>query len=375
MSTEPYDKFERIFDAQFPRFNTNATIPPNSNELKIVCDHYKLRKPHVSSTRKPINLFFLHGTGMNKSVWNYYAEKLFEISESNTSKDSPAWQINNIISMDLITHGESAIYNFGKLGNDYDWRDGGRDLVKIVSELNFEGDNIAIGHSMGGFQVIYAASIAPALFKYVVPVEAVMNQPGDAKVLFTKLLTALNRAIVTEFKNEAQYEKYMRTKSFYVNFHPKILEDFIKSEKWVRADGTVCAKSTKEHQMLGYYAGFFTFPIAVEVARSVNIPIVHIVGANGTWNDKECVEILRKEVRFLDAVDIKDGQHLVNGEQPDDVIETLVNSFNKYIKPDEESAFKQRPSLDLDGYQKAFREGYSKIEAEYFLKKPTPEKL
>lgn len=371
MSPQSYDKFERIFDAEFPRYNKNATIPPNS-KLQIVCDHYKLRQIYKSSTRRPINLYFLHGTGMTKSVWRYYAKKLYEISESNKSL---TWQIDNIIAMDLVTHGESAMLNAGKLGYEFDWRDGGRDIVKIAGELNFEGDNVVIGHSMGGFQAIYAASEAPTLFKFIVPIEAVTNQrgtPAHINKRFDSLLAALNKVVFTDFKSEKEYEEFMRKKSFYRKFNKEILNDLVSSEKLINPDGTCSCKTSKDHQMLGYNAGFTSFPIALETAHRVKCPIVHVIGEKATWNEKEAVEIFRREIKTVDPIDIKNGEHLVTGEQPDDVIEMLVNSFNKYIKGDQE--FQNRSLLSFNDYKKAFREGYSVIEKEHFIKKK-PAKL
>lgn len=366
-----FDRFERIFDAQFPRFNKNATIPPNSNHLKIVVDHYKLRSSLKSPERKPINLYLLHGTGMTKAIWRYYAKRLYEFSET----ESPIWQIDNIIAMDLVTHGESAMFNMGKLGYEYDWRDGARDLVKIASELNLQGDNIAIGHSMGGFQSVYAAFLAPTLFKFVVPIEAVLNQSENSRKRFKGLLPALNKVITTEFRNEVEYETFMKKKSFYTGFNKEILDDFIKAEKWVHPDGTVSTKTSKQQQMLGYYVGGFITPIALEVVHNIFIPIVHVIGSEATWNEKESVELIRNgHINVLDAVDIKGGQHLVNGEQPDEVIKVLISSFNKYIKRDEDSDFQNSKPLSSKDYNATFKTEYAKIESSIFTKKK-PAKL
>lgn len=307
---------------------------------------------------------------MTKSIWKYYAKKLYKISQDESF--GKLWQINNIVAMDLVTHGESAMLNMGKLGYEYDWRDGGRDLVKMAAELDFEGDNVAIGHSMGGFQVIYAASLAPTLFKFVVPIEAVMNQDGDVERRFNSRLSAINRALITDFKNE-EYEKYMRNFSFYKAFNKEILDDLIKAEKMINKEGTCSAKTNKHQQMLGYYGGFFSFPIALDLVSGIEIPIVHVTGGSATWNEKESVEVLRKQVKFLDAHEIKGGQHLVNGEQPDDVIDLLVKSFDKYLT-DDESTFKNRSPLSLEKYKEAFMKGYKPIEQAHFIKKK-PSKL
>lgn len=371
MSIKSYDRFERVFDAVYPRYNKNATIPPNS-KLEIVCDHYKLRENYKSSNRRSVNLYLLHGTGMTKAIWRYYAKKLFEISESNKSL---TWQIVNIVAMDLVTHGESAMLNAGKLGYEFDWRDGGRDIVKIASEMNFEGDNVAIGHSMGGFQAVYGASEAPTLFKFVVPIEAVSNQRGDTATItkrFDSLLAALNKVVVDNFKNEKEYEEFFRKKSFYRKFNKEILEDLLQSEKLIHPDGTCSTKTSKEHQMLGYCAGFTSFPIALEQANRVKSPIVHVIGDKATWNEREAVDIYRKEVKNAVPVDIKNGEHLVNGEQPDDVIEVIVDSLNKYITGEPE--FQNSAPMPLDEYHRAFRAGYSVTEKEHFIKKK-PAKL
>ncbi|CCH44770.1 Abhydrolase domain-containing protein 11 [Wickerhamomyces ciferrii] len=355
-----YDKFERVFDGAFPRFTKYSTLPPNS-KLQLVVDHYKIRPQFKDPKRHPINLYFCHGTGMNKSIWKYYAKRLMSYSFNHPEL---SWQINNIIAIDSATHGESAILNNGKLGYEYDWRDGGRDLNKIANQLNFEGFNIGVGHSMGGFHTMFAASLSPALFRFMILIEPVSNigeryMNKEIEIMWDNLMAVVDRALITEFPNESSFNDYFQNKGFFTKFNKEILHDLIESEKLIHSDGKVSTKTNKQLQMISYTSSKKVVPIGLDVVERIDIPLVHIQGDKSDWTIPAHAKIFRNHIKQLDPYNIPHGRHLVNGEHPEDILGIIIKSLNKYILNTDEVDFTDRPQLNHKEYTTLFNKGYN----------------
>ncbi|KAH3674194.1 hypothetical protein WICMUC_003436 [Wickerhamomyces mucosus] len=361
--TEFYEKYTKVIDADSPRFTLHSAFPTGAT-LRVVFDHYRLNSDRRNFRRKQINLFFMSGTGMTKSIWRYYVKSLFKYSES--IGDDLDWQLCNCVAVDLVNHGDSAVENQGKLGWEVDWREGSHDLIQIVKSLRFEGDNVAIGHSMGGFQVLYAAVVAPLMFKFLIVIEPVTHRYKTEAATFKKLLPSLSNAIRSEFKDEREFMKFFKKQSFYKDFNEEIFIDLINSERIINKDGSITTKTSKEQQLLCYFNGYRTFNIGLEIMRQINIPIVHIVGDCYTWNSKRHVNDANKSFKILEFFEVKGGKHLINGEKPEEVLQLIKSSLDKHIK-------KSNSKIELkerERYDKAYKENYEAIAQIYFNIRP-----
>lgn len=374
-----YEKYTKVVTADFPRFTVHSSIPTGAS-LSIVFDHYRLSRNRRDNNRRELNLFFMAGTGMTKSIWKYYIRRLFQYSESNSSTLN--WQLANCVALDLVNHGDSALENTGLLGWEVDWRDGSHDLIQVAKSLRLSGENVAIGHSMGGFQVLYGSVVSPLLFKFVISIEPVTHRTLDfhnkeeETQASRKLLSGLNRIIQSEFKNEKEFDTYFKKFSFYRNFNNEILTDFLASEKMVNKDGTISTKTSKEQQLLCYLGGFRTFSVGLDILRQITVPVVHVVGAKGKWNSPKDVEEANNCLKHLDLVFVPEGEHLVNGERPEEVLEIIKEKLDKYIggvsSDDYYGFIEQTIDVVASGQtQEIFDLNYGKISRDYFtLSKP-----
>ncbi|KAH3686236.1 hypothetical protein WICPIJ_002793 [Wickerhamomyces pijperi] len=372
-NSKSYDKYTKVITADFPRFTVHSSIPTGAS-LSIVFDHYRLHRDKVNGKRTPLNLFFMSGTGMTKSIWMYYIKRLFQYSESNANELS--WQLVNCVALDLVNHGDSAMENDGLLGWEIDWRDGSHDLIQVVKFLRLGGANVAVGHSMGGFQVLYSSVVAPKMFKFVVAIEPVTHRKISASsedmAGFQKLMWSLDKAIRSEFKDEQDFQTYFKQFSFYKNFNEEIFQDFLNSEKLINKDGTIAVKTSKQQQLLCYFGGIRTFPLGLDIIKQITTPVVHIVGGKGKWNSESDVKEANDAMGDnLDFVVVPEGEHLLNCERPDDVLDIIKAKLSGYITPRsdvDEYGFIEMDSVkgSRDQFKGIFDFNYEMIVKEYF---------
>ncbi|CAM9014631.1 unnamed protein product [Wickerhamomyces anomalus] len=335
--SQPYDRYVKVVEAEFPRMTINSTIPTGIS-LAVVFDHYRIRREWKSQNRKPVNLFFMSGTGMTKAIWQYHIKRLFQYSEEH--EDLP-WQLNNVIAVDLVNHGESAVENTGRLGFVVDWREGAHDLIQVAKSLRLQGTNVVVGHSMGGFQALYASTLAPLMFQHAVVIEPVIYGDPESSARLDRMIPSLNKVIKSRFKNEQEFDHFFKKQSIFKSFNSEILDDFIESEKLVHRDGTVSAKTSKEQQLICYMNASSAVRLWREILSNVTIPVIHVIGSAATWNPPQSVKEVRQLLKHVKGVDIEGGLHLVNCEKPDTIVDILLNCLNNNIDK----------TVEIDPYQ------------------------
>ena len=63
--------------------------------------------------------------------------------------------------------------------------------------------------------------------------------------------------------------------------------------------------------------------------QQIPIPLTHIVGAAAKWNPPESVPSIRKNLGNLwKTYDIEKGEHLVNGELPDETVGAIAEHIS-----------------------------------------------
>ncbi|CCH44771.1 hypothetical protein BN7_4339 [Wickerhamomyces ciferrii] len=351
--SKPYDKYVKVVEAEFPRMTLHSTIPSGAS-LAVVFDHYRLKRDRKSNHRRAVNLFFMAGTGMTKAIWQYHIKRLFQYSEDN--EDSLSWQLVNAVAIDLVSHGESAVENNGRLGYAADWREGAHDLIQVAKSLRLQGSNVVIGHSMGGYQSLYACTLAPLMFEHAIIIEPVIYGDDSYTAKMEKMNRSLNKIIKTEFPSENEFDSYFRKKSIFKNFNKEILDDFLESEKIIKKDGSTYAKTSKEHQMICYLCGGPAIKIWKEVLSNVNVPVIHVMGKQSTWTPEGSSEKIRNQLKYVKPLDI-DGGHLLNCEAPGSIIKVILDSLNNNVDG-------QNGNIDQDlgkPYRELFEENYKKL--------------
>lgn len=316
----------KTIEAAYPR-GPGSTILP-SDHLKIAYRRYKTSDPIPDGITK-VNFVFAHGTGMNKSVWKYHIDQLYKLN-----KDSKVWRVDSVVSMDAAGHGDSGVLNQGKLGWAADWRDGAKDLIKLVKhEIDTTGDfvpsvtsrNVLMGHSMGGYMCAYAGCLEASLFDSAIAIEPVLHFDPIYKEFFVKRVNKLAKILVDEFPSRKAALTYF-SKSFYNVLDKRVMEDFVNDELYEK-DGKVYTKGSAKAQLATYVSAMYSIVYAQEALKNMEIPFLHVVGTQAFWNPPDSVEYIRSAVpeRFIATADLE-GDHLVHGVLVDETVD-LIRKF------------------------------------------------
>ncbi|CAK9436419.1 uncharacterized protein LODBEIA_P09770 [Lodderomyces beijingensis] len=343
-----------------------STILENDFGLKIVYNKYKTTCPLPKpESQLRFNLIFCHGTGFNKSIWNYHIRRLYQLSQSF----QVPWFLDSVISIDAVGHGDSSLANYGKLGPVFCWDDGSRDVIEVIRhesdttgdfQNNNESRNVLIGHSMGGYIACYAAFLAPSLFDSIIPFEAVIYSRPDGITIFKKLFSKIATLMLDTFDSEDEAKSYFSDFSFTKKFDRRVLDDYMADEIFAAKDpesgeDVYKIKCMKPHQISAYLGAFMSLPKGMSAIPHIRVPTLHVIGEKAKWNPPESVGWVRSAINknyLAGTVDMKDGEHLVVGEQPDDTVEVIKYFINK-----RDAEFKkeklEKPEVQLKGDKKA----------------------
>lgn len=337
--------------AAWPR-GAGSSIEP-SDELQIVYRKYSATTPPLKD-QIVVNLIFAHGTGMNKSVWAEHIRQLYDRSKSTD------WHLGNVLAVDCVSHGDSALLNKDKLGWGFDWRDGGRDLAQVVKyEGSTTGDlkpspttlNFLVGHSFGGFQCTYAAYLEPSLFSGCIALEAVLFVDEQFKELFLMRMQKVRKTIVDSFELMEDAINYYQKTSFYKTLEPQVLKDYVSDELY-EIEGKIKTKSSQEAQMATYNSAFFSLAFDQDVLKYLRIPYLHVIGTDAAWNLPQTIEFVQESVSpvLLESKEIK-GTHLMFGENLKDTLDTIQDFCQKRANFAKEH-YRESPWLKYGGNRK-----------------------
>lgn len=345
-----YTLEKKTTDAAFPRAPGSTVL--SNDRLKIVYNKYLTTKGAIPKDKIKVNLIFAHGTGMNKSIWNYHIKKLFEHSQSAST-----WVLNSVLSIDAIGHGDSSLLNEGKIGWVYKWDDGSKDIIQIVKHEqqttnefvnNVSTKNILVGHSLGGFMAVVASFYEPSMFDAVIPVEGVLFMDPKTDGRFLSIFSKLSSILIDKFESEEECNDYFTKFSIYKALHPEVLKDFMEDEKATYVDPETketrfMTKASTSNQMSTYYSARISIPLVMRIFPLLTVPLVHVIGSKATWNPPQSVKFVRDAVPkeyLLDTIDIPDGDHLVNGTDPDVLVRIIEETIRKRV----DTAIENRPN-------------------------------
>lgn len=318
-------------DAAFPR-GVGSTLLP-TDRLKIAYHRYKTTE-RIAEDQIKVNFVFVHGTGMNKSVWKYHIDQLYKLSKKQN------WAVDSVVSLDLAGHGDSGILNKGKLGWTYEWRDGGKDLISVVkTEMDQTGDfvptsttrNVLVGHSLGGFLVAYAGYLEPTLFDSVVSIEPVLFFDPMYAEFHVNRMGKLSKFLKDEFPSEEAARKFF-AKSFYKVLDKRVMDDFVADELY-HDNGKVKTKATVPAQMATYLSALYCVGPGQAALKNMEIPFLHVVGTQAMWNPPDAVDYIRSAVpaELISTAEL-DGDHLVHADKVDETVDLIIGFVNKRVE-------------------------------------------
>ena len=330
-----YHRETKVVDAMHPRSRRDATIVHSRDKLQVVYDVFTLKNQIYRNLDLKLNLLFLHGSGMNRVIWDYYVAHILKYDLGDAV-------INKIVTLDQVTHGDSAVLNSGKLGVSFDWSDGARDAC-IVAQKEFWGEtddastvNIIIGHSMGGFQAMNCGILMPSLFHYIITIEPVALSPNipnkeNRTIAHPRFINALSVKIRDSFTSEADYENFMKKKSFFTNTHPEIIQRFMDSERLPQSDGSIRTKMERRQEIICYLTLHPTANWFLDSVKHIKVPVVSIVGEIAKWSPPENQETLKRLIPNYTKDIIPGGGHLVNIEMPNEVLQKIVWHLSNFL--------------------------------------------
>lgn len=344
MSSDLYTVTKHTTAAAFPRARGGTLLTNDRLEIAYLRFSPKLGKSKDPSVIN-IDLVFSHGTGMNKSIWKYHIDQLYKYAAKVGPLEN--WKLNRVISIDAVSHGDSALINHGKLGWSYRWEDGAKDVIAVIKAEQLKtGDfvndannkTIMVGHSLGASQSLLLSAYEPFLLDTAFAIEPVAFIEESDSEKFTNIIRKMGTMIKDEFESEGALEKYMTKYGFLRNFDPRVLKDVIEDEKYdaTGSDGIVKfkTKSSTAQQLATYMTGFYSIPLAMSILPTIRSNVVHVAGKKATWNPPKAVPFIRNTIpkEFVTGIDIEDGEHLVNGERPDEIISEISKCISDRVK-------------------------------------------
>lgn len=328
-----------VTQAHHPRAFRGSTLNADDT-LQIVYNLYsdpRYANSKVKGTHSQVNLAFAHGIGFSKDAWNYIIELFFEAYGD---------KLGTVVAIDTVNHSDSYILNKDKLGWICAWEDYARDILKVLRELNLKGGTILVGHSMGGATSLHAAALDRRLIDSVVTIEPVCyvdkdmyyNSKAYRDTLY-KLLLSLNRSMTLTFPTKAKYDSFMRKKYLTKTFHPRVLDDLLRTNTVVDpATGETSYKTPKNQHLVSYAGTLLSCMNLQHIVKTIDCEVCHIIGAAAGWNPPEAATMLRANLPYCTPVDIPNGQHLVSLDMPDETFKAMQPFIEKRIKRIEEIA-------------------------------------
>ena len=302
------------------------------DRLVQVYNKYKLTfRPQPGQVQ--LLFVFAHGTGMNKLVWHYHIDQLFQKSQ----QPNLGYYIDVCVSVDAVSHGDSALANEGKIGPVYWWDELGRDLLAVIHHENEVGDLVSapdrriitVGHSLGGNAAFMAGFFDPNVVDCAVTVDAVLYTEPLMRPRFTKIFKKIAGLLIDHFDTEDEV-KLFYDMLFYNTMDKRVLKDFVADEIVTVVDeneeASYRTKASKFAQMATYLGLAYSLNLTMHAIQSYRTSVCHVTGNQGTWNQPQLKPWVRSnlpEGKLVKTADI-DGTHLVHGDNPDGMVQVLV---------------------------------------------------
>ncbi|CDK29362.1 unnamed protein product [Kuraishia capsulata CBS 1993] len=363
-----YTKTDKTIAGAYPRSSRWSTLF-EADRLSVVYTVFEVDNAGDTGEEEEVqkgplvNLIFDSGNCCNRAIWYYHIERLIELG---SSKDS-AFRINSAITFDRVNQGDSAVVNQMKLGPEYEWKDGARDILEIVRRESQDrascfwkagNQTVVVGHSMGGYEALCATCMSPQLFVGACLFEPVVWIAEDDWDGFSLIMAKVYAMLQTEFKDETSYSTYWRTKSFHRSFQERPLQDFLDTDRLVEADGSVRNKTLKDHMMCNYAGGIAASTFLAPLLKGNPTPSLHVIGAKARWNPARTNSFLQNTMPDCEARLVEGAIHSVNCDQADISINLISETIVSKAIP-EILARREKDKISANAVAKSSRAAYA----------------
>lgn len=166
--------------------------------------------PAADGVENPPTVLFVHATGFHARCWDQVIERLQGAA--------------HVFAVDMQGHGRSE-----RPTPPLDWGMFGQDIVDLVEALDLN-DIIAVGHSMGGHSVSFAAGQAPERFAGLVLLDPVIMAPETYKLRSEQPSAGLDVHPIARRRShfasvEEMYERY-KDRGNYAAWDRKVFHDY-----------------------------------------------------------------------------------------------------------------------------------------------------
>lgn len=341
----------------------NGVLVPGIDTLHVVYDLYT-RVSGLNSRQVGVNLLFLHGSGMSRVIWEYYIAQFTSLMCPESQ-----WQLNKAILLDQVTHGDSAELNRYKLSVDFDWADGAKDACKVaLKEFNQNDVNIIIGHSMGGHQALCCAALCPDFFDLIIPIEPVLiphvvsTDIRAPTVVHSRFFNAIWNKTKDTFDSDKEFRQYMETNSFYNNTHPWIRDRIIEFERVpLDSTGKVRTKVSQGQNTLCYMTLNPGASWLIANLKFITTPVYCMLGGIANWTPIANKQVLEEDVEQITIDIVKEGDHLMNLEIPDVIIDRILKHIDLFMKDNYQKFIRKPQDLPQEQRKVRFQEVYDEF--------------
>ncbi|ODV88762.1 hypothetical protein CANCADRAFT_32255 [Tortispora caseinolytica NRRL Y-17796] len=214
LSLKHFNKKKLVFDASYPRRYARSTRK-HSDRLKLVVSELT---PKSGPQPGGVTFICAHANGFHKELYEPFFDDLVDAMLAI----KPDVKIERVLILDAPYGGESYRLNESVIGDAISWNDLPNDAYLILQSYCPVGPIIAIGHSMGGNQMVQLAVNFPQLLAGVVACEPIIapetlfNSPSD-----TASRSSVLRKEVWPSKQES--DRFFDSRPFYRHWDPRIL--------------------------------------------------------------------------------------------------------------------------------------------------------
>jgi len=239
-------------------------------------------------------LVFVHGWSCDARYWraqvSYFSKK------------------NRVITLDLAGHGHS-----GATRSQYSMKAFGED-VRAVTEATGSRSVILIGHSMGGSVIAEAARLMPNKVLGLIGVDTLEN------IEYPMSREELNQ-MIAPLEKDFQTGSRQFVKEMISPRTDPLIRDWILSD--ISAASPAVALSAMKEMMSQYVTGE-----AAKIFDEIRVPVIAVKGDLWPVN----YESNRRHMLSFDAIVLKDTDHFLMLDRPEEFNKALENSINKITK-------------------------------------------
>ncbi|BFZ65179.1 hypothetical protein YB2330_006342 [Saitoella coloradoensis] len=329
-----YTKSQHTLAASHPRLIPLSTFSPTDHLLLST-----LRFTPIITSPGPFTFIFLHATGLQSSTFEPLIATLFDSSIGEKIKE--VWAI------DAANQGDSAVLNEGKLGVEYSWADGARDVSSVIEQANITGPIILVGHSMGGAQALLTTILHPTLITATIAIEPVAHNAPISTPPSLLLHNTLRKPSSWASRTDTALLA-LRQKSFYRRWDQRVWDIWLETALHQNHEGGQVRLKTTPIQEAACYLDPHTQSLTFSLLSHMRRPVFYVVGGAARWNTLQSNVDRQEKTPGARTVVVEGGGHLVCVEDVKGTADAMVPFLTEVM---DDWTNKSRETQDIDNPQ------------------------